>query len=648
MTHLLAKHELRLYRFAGSVSESIDVRTLHDLPRVRDRLQSEKPIGQETHIDGALEVIFKECLDVHLAAIVLLTDGQPTNQPDWSKVTDLARTRGTPIFVVLIGSSEPPRDLAVREARAEQQVYLGDVVAVHCGVRETGLPPGTPFTVQLRDALTDEVHARQTLQAGGGETEHAVELQFVARATGLQKLIVEVPPLPEEMETDNNAQQIQINVVDQQIKVLYVDGYPRYEYRYLKNTLLRETSIVSSMLLLSADREFPQEGDEPIRRLPRDAEELSDFDVILFGDVDPREGWISDTQMELIVEFVNHGGGGFGLIAGEHYTPARFAGTPLERLIPVEVRSAAARSTTIAGAPFIPRLTAAGRDSALLRLVLDREQADQVLQELPPWYWYYAPCEPRPGSEVILEHPDSDPQHDPLPLVVVGRSGAGRTFYQGSDDTWRWRRHRGEGFFDTYWTQVIRYLARNKKFRTGSGITLRTDQRKVDRHRPVVVSLEFEEASQCAALPDTVQADLRNAVGVRLGEVSLTRLTANSRYFQGSYLPATTGQQEITFDPERYLLDDPPISTLIDVEPQTLENREPQANLALMTELADATGGAVVEPTQLASLLERIPDKQVVIPDDVTESIWDSRLALMIFVLLITTEWIMRKRSGLT
>lgn len=658
---LLEMHQLRLFRFAGSISEELDILDEGEALEFAQKIAGENPSGQETNIAESIEQVFDACIDSHLAGIVLLTDGQPTRDADWSNVTKLSTSRGTPIFAIPIGSPEPPVDLAVENLRADRNVYLGDRATVECSVREVGLPAGQPLEVLLRDVVSNHIYSRRTLTSRGAESAQNVELQFKPQAVGMHQLIVEVQPIEEELHTDNNAQQLRINVVDDKIKVLYVDGYPRYEYRYLKNTLLREPSIISSILLLSADRDFPQEGDEPIRRFPRDREELSEYDVILFGDVDPKAGWISKTQMELIVEFVNQAGGGFGLIAGDHHTPQRLFGTPLESLIPVELdlkagafsefedeTAVSSGADAITGGAFRPQLTAAGRDTPMFRLLLDPGQTEQALQHLPQWFWFSAVSGLRPGAEVLLEHPHVAGANGPMPLVVIRRHGAGITFYQGSDDTWRWRRHRGEGFFDAYWIQVIRYLGRSKKFRRSDGATLRTHRNKIDRQTPVVVSLEFESAAMASKLPDNITASVRSPGGVSLDQVSLTRLTADSAHFQGSFVPHAAGQLEFVFDPELYALDIPRLSTLVEVEHRSLESRRPQANIQLVTELAEQTGGRVIQPWQAATIHEIIPDRKYIVPDDITETIWDSKLALILFVLLITAEWILRKLKGLT
>src|SRR5205814_3449578 len=106
----------------------------------------------------------------------------------------------------------------------------------------------------------------------------------------------------------------------------YVAGYPRWEYRYIKNEMIRDKTVDISCLLTSADPSFKQEGDQahdnfpgPITRFPESIEELLAYDVVLFGDVDPRQ--FSDAQLQLITDFVAKRGGGFGMVAGSRYSP---------------------------------------------------------------------------------------------------------------------------------------------------------------------------------------------------------------------------------------------------------------------------------------------------------------------------------------
>ena len=199
-----------------------------------------------------------------------------------------------------------------------------------------------------------------------------------------------------ERDLDNNIARLQIKVVENRAQVLYVEGYPRYDYRYLKNTLIRDPSIALSTLLLSADEQFAQEGDVPIRRFPATAEELRDYDVVLLGDVDPRGPWITAAQLDLLVEFVARDGGGLGLLAGTVYMPGALRDTPLAALLPVDPAEDDGLTTA-----FLPRPTVAGTTSPVLRLLVGDDATAALFDRLPEWYWTSPLAGVRPGTEVV-------------------------------------------------------------------------------------------------------------------------------------------------------------------------------------------------------------------------------------------------------
>ena len=122
--------------------------------------------------------------------------------------------------------------------------------------------------------------------------------------------------------------------VARKIKLLYVDGYPRWEYRYLSQAMVRDPAIDVSCLLTSADPGYAQRADPPdpksgfpgpIDRFPNSPEGLAKYDVVLLGDVDPRE--FSDGQFRMLIEFVAQTGGGFGMVAGPRFSPAAYRST---------------------------------------------------------------------------------------------------------------------------------------------------------------------------------------------------------------------------------------------------------------------------------------------------------------------------------
>src|SRR6185312_7399301 len=149
-----------------------------------------------------------------------------------------------------------------------------------------------------------------------------------------------------------------------------------------------DKTIDISCLLTSADPTFAQEGDKPIKRFPESLEELMDYDVVLFGDVDPRQ--FSDAQLQLVADFVAKRGGGFGMIAGPKYSPQAYRNTAIEPILPVMISKVETEDNppTITEG-FRPLLTKEGQSSSIFRFFGDKVENEKFFAEgIQPIFWY--------------------------------------------------------------------------------------------------------------------------------------------------------------------------------------------------------------------------------------------------------------------
>jgi hypothetical protein len=285
-----------------------------------------------TAIRTALEQAVRAAGGRPLSSIVLFSDGRSPQSTGMDLVRQL-NSRGAVVHVVPLGAETPPMDLAIGQVDAPREAFARDAIPVTVAVDLSGAP-GVDLgrvRVLLVDEATGEPLDEQTLVEAEGDR---VRLTARSEQEGLVRYRVEVVydgPEPE-LITDNNARTVDVQIIDRPIRVLYVEGYPRWEYRYLKNALIREESIDSSMLLLSADRAFAQEGDSPITRPPNTAEEMARYDVVILGDVPP--GYFTPQQLTLLRDHVVNGGG-LMWIGGAYQTPMAWDGTPLEDVLPM-------------------------------------------------------------------------------------------------------------------------------------------------------------------------------------------------------------------------------------------------------------------------------------------------------------------------
>jgi hypothetical protein len=641
---LTSHNGLQLYTFSDTAQAEAFTASAEQLETVTDSLKKLVADGPSSDIAGAIQHAIERAGGRRLAAIVLASDGQSTEPGGLPTALALARGRKVPIYALRVGSPVAPTDIDVGPLRAEESVFVNDLLAIEAEVQARGLTEPTHLTVHLVDERSNLTVASEEVVLAPDSPIALVELRTKPDQTGTVRYRVEVEPLSGEVITDNNADRIDVAILDDQLSVLYVEGYPRFEYRYLKNALLREPTMELSVLLLEADERFVQEGTEPIRRFPETSEELNRYDVVLFGDVDPRAGWLSLAQMQMLLDFVGDKGGGFGLIAGQRFAPHRYLDTPLEKLIPIRIDPQfLGRYDRSLTSGFNAKLTLEGKQSRVFRFAEDRERSDAVFEALPELYWIARTLGPKPGAAVLAEHPTMESVSGPMPVFVFGRYGAGKIFFQATDDTWRWRRHTGELLHDTYWVLVIRELMQSERVTQDRRFVIRTDRRSYAYGQIVQTQVTVFDSDLLAEQTEVMPLVLGDQERFVAAHFEAYRLAPESNLFEGTVVPPRVGRfvikaQEIAPRPgERES------SAVIRVDEPDLEARRPNADHELLARLAEATNGKVLDLDELQSAFSEIQDRSVQIPDDLIEPLWDSKVVLILFASMISLEWILRK-----
>ena len=641
---LAAKHTLRFYRFDTDAAPT-PTSTTQPVPQVQAR-------GQNTQVATSVRTVLRDLAGQRLAGVVVLTDGRDMPQASLAGAIDELKDFGTPVYPIPVGSDAPPRNVEIEQVSAQDAVFAKDLANVKATVRTTGIT--APVTVRLKDKAT----GRPVLDAAGkpvqatfkpsNDTPGDVELLFTPADPGTLNLVVVADPQPNEIDTSDNAREVQIRVLDAKINVLYVDGYPRWDYRYLKNEMIRDKTVDISCLLLSADTNFRQEGDTPITRFPETAAELLNYDVVLFGDVDPRE--LSDNQLQLVNDFVARRAGGFGMVAGPLYSPAAWKGTPIEAVLPVDVTRSAAETWGTGGGtlaePFRPVVTKAGADTGLFRFFADRGQNDAYLKnDWQPLFWYSRGVMAKPGvGEVLAEHPtDVGPDGRRAPILVAGRYGAGRTMFLAVDDSWRWRYYTGESVFDTYWVQQLRFLARGRKLGQRR-VTLVSQKPVYDLGQQARLTLRVVDPQLQSQLPPQLRVQVLNDAGQQVGTQDLVRQSDNETYL-ASFPADTLGKFTVKLPTPAPGIED--LTVPVEVAVPKLELSMPQVDRVSLSRLASETGGKVIELADAAKQLAALPSAERRVPVVSDQPVWNAPLALGLFAVVLTAEWLARKWYGM-
>jgi uncharacterized membrane protein len=666
----LAKvHTLRFYRFDTAQTPILSPSTqpAGDVEPLAEALAQLQPIGQSTQIGDSIRGVLDDVQGQRLAGIVLVTDGRETPARPMAATVAQLKDAGIRIYPVAVGSDAAPLNVELQSATAQDSAFLGDIVNVKAEVRGTGLPSsGRDIAVRLTDKKTGQ----PLLGVDGRPVETNVtltkdqpveaELQFKPQEVGNLDLVVSAEKLPGEVDEEDNARTLQVSVLDAKVAVLYVDGYPRWDYRYVKNEMIRDKTMELSCLLTSADPDFKQEGSRPITRFPESIDEMMDYDVVIFGDVDPRQ--FSDAQLQLVSQFVSEKGGGFGMVAGPQWSPQAFKGTPIETILPVNISQVVTeedRGTITEG--FRPVLTKEGADSSIFRFFPDKLRNEHYMKDqMPPLFWYCRGVTVKPGAgEVYAEHPtDMDPSNPPAPLLVLGRFGAGRTLFSAIDDSWRWRLYTGESVFDTYWVQQLRYLARGRKLgqRRLSLVASKPNYELGDQVRVVLRVLDPQLLTQ---LPDQIRGEIRDGGGHLIRQETFVKQEGDNDLYSLSFTADKVGSFSVHLPPITGEADG--VEAPLRVNVPELEMADPRVDRVSLTQLAELSRDVATESAKLgrpstpiiplntarADLPKLIASAARVSLIETSEPLWDAPVAMALFVFLICVEWLLRKLYGM-
>lgn len=645
-------HQLHFYRFDSTATALAPSTQPSDPMADAVALRELQPQGQNTQVAKSIRAVLDDLQGQRLAGVVVLTDGRDTPAQPLAATLGLLSDAGVKVYPVIVGSDKMPTNIAIQSVSAQDAVFKDDIVNVKVSVNGSGFEPGHNVTLTLKDKKS----GAQVLDPSGKPVEQTVsldndspveaELQFKPTETGPLDLVVEAVKQPGEIDDQDNTRELQMNVLETKVSVLYVEGYPRWEYRYLKNEMIRDKTMEISCLLTSADPSFKQEGTRPITRFPESIEELMDYDVVLLGDVDPRQ--FSDSQLQLVADFVAKRGGGFGMIAGTRWSPLAYRGTPIESILPVNISKVQPDDGALVTQGFRPVLTRQGSDSSIFRFFADKAANEKYIRDdIQPLFWYCKGILAKPGvGETYAEHPiDTGPDGRKAPILVLGRFGAGRTLFSAIDDSWRWRFYTGESIFDTYWVQQLRYLARSRKLGQRR-ITLASARPVYDLGEQVHVNMRVLDPQLMQQLPDQVRVEIQDVAGRVVRQESLVRQEGQPDLFAVSFAAEQIGKFVAKLPSVAAGVD--AVDLPLEVRVPRLELAQPQTDRVSLGRIASETHGQVLElPQARQKLPALIPSAAKIIPIESGQPLWDAPLAMILFVFLITAEWLLRKVYGM-
>jgi uncharacterized membrane protein len=630
-----------------------------DLAEIKKGILNLEPTGKATRLGDNLRAVLNDPSLTGIAAIVLLTDGVTTDGERLvgmpaaaigdrpasieAGAADFARSKGVPLFTIGLGSEEPLKDIELSDLRVPEVTFVNDILTFRFNVAGGGYS-GREIEVRLKDKKAGEVLAKQRVKIADNAKPQPATLTYRPEKVGDFEFVVETDVLPDEIRADNNRLERQVSVRKAQIKVLLVEGCPKYEFRYLKSLLERDNTIEVHSVLQEADVDYVAEDKTALSVFPVRQEELFAYDVVIFGDVNP--ALLSTAAVNNLSEFVLQKGGGLVFIAGPSYNPVVLRGTPLANLLPIDVATVVVpdpRKLITEG--FVVQPTPEGLTYPNMQLGETPEETAAIWQKLPPLYWHIE-AHKKESAEVLAEHPTRRAADGrKAPIIVQRRTGAGMVLFHATDETWRWRFQVGDIYFARYWVQTIRYLSRTKLLGKDQAARLSTNRKEYPRGEAIRMRLEFTDERFSPTEDRGATVMLRRADQAER-QIALYRNPAHRELFEATLDELPQGNYHAWLvDPA--LPGEPSTDFLVKVSEAEFERT--QMDAVELEAAAAKTKGHFYRFDTASRLLADLPIGRHVPmkPTSPPLELWNKWPVLLLLLLSLTAEWTLRKRSGM-
>lgn len=664
VTELAKKNKVQVYGI-GAAAEPIPVlppvagapRDLPPAPRLD--LATLVAEARQSNLGGALRGALERSRDSAIAGVVMLSDGRRTMGPQGAEVARLLAQRKIPFtFVLPVGDPSETQTVEVSRLESADKVFQKEPFRIKAHLATQGYE-ATTVAVKLQLVTQGAAGAPETVtfvqqkdvQIGGNQQDLLVEFdEITADKPGIRTYRVEItPPTGEAVSPERHQKNVQVEVLAEQTRVLLIAGSPTYEYRTLVNFLVRDKTVDVSCWLQSADPNFPQDGDTPLKALPIEKKELAAYDVFLFLDPDSKR--LPKEWCELVAKLVQEDGAGLWWIAGEKHTLEALRDTAptkaLSELLPVVPDLKLADTTVGLGIPMSMawsfELTAEGEAHPAGRLLNGRDENKLFWPRLPGHFWAFPIQKAKPAASVLIGHasPKLKRADGPMPIYATQFLGAGRVLFSAFDETYRWRSVYEEAY-QKFWIKGIRFLFEGRIAAGNTRFKIRLSSDKSELGEPIKITVEAQDEMFRPLGTASVDVKLMREGGVQ-DTLRLPAIAEAPGRFELLWQPPAAGFYRFG----QVQKSGKDVETTLQVTPAAIEKEGP-VDLQELGAIASAPGGKLVgTPQDLLEAAARIPSLTATDVFKTPHAIWDSWATVAWILFWLALEWWLRKRSNL-
>ena len=669
------------YRLRGYVLDRADGVRAISLTNKNDEFDPEAALkeltteGQVTALGTAFEDLALRHSTGNLAGLLVVSDFNRNAGP---LPEEAAKKLKVPLFSVGVGAATAV-DLAVDHLETPVKMKKAEESTLTVTLRHQDLGNETVH-VRLSARRIDGEETAEPILIGEKDvtlTDAKVSLDFpfTPKDTGRFLFFAEagrpgtgtderglsrLDPLEGEVVSQNNSAGREVTIIDDFMRLLYVEYEPTWEWRFVKEVFHRDELVGLRgfrTFLRSSDPIVRESNELFVPNLTLARAEFFQNDVIFLGDM-PADV-LSTRFCEMTKEFVSEFGGGLVVIAGPRFGPGQLAKTPLADMLPVFVDpDAQPRDDREFRLELTPTAMLAQYD--FMHLGETEEETRMAWENLGrlPWYQPVQSVEPS-ATTVLAEHPTDTCINGKTkqPLIAIRKYGRGEVVYIAFNEMWRLRRLYGEKYYRNFWGPLIKRLGLSHALGQQKRFVARTDRKEYQADDKVLLTVEAydedfnpltEEQVEKRIQQKSLEFELRlpgpgGSTGTvkQVARVSLLR----PGVFETRIPVFQAGEYSVrVLDPITGKVADP---IHFQVTSLSAERRSAVRDTAVQNRLADITGGKAYDLTTVDDLLKDFSSASITERTIDIRPLWSTWPAFAVLMLLMLGEWWGRKMVNL-
>jgi uncharacterized membrane protein len=597
--------------------------------------------GTSTRVGQALDRARDELAGLPLAGLVMVSDGADTSDAAIDETLASLKARSIPVFTVGVGQDRFAHDIQVTRVETPRTALKGTALVVDVVLSQTGYGgQSVPLTVEDdgRIVSTQEV----TLPADGESS--TVKVQFTAKEAGARVFKFMVPTQPGEQVTQNNARDALIQVNDRVEKILYYEGEPRPEMKFLLRGIDDDKNIQVATLLRTAENKYWRtrisSPDEMIGGFPKTREELFAYRALILGSVEAAS--FSPEQLRMIADFVSKRGGGLLMLGGRRsFAEGGWGGTPVGEVLPVLLDNA---NPKYFSELFQAKPTRAGSSFPVLQIAGDEKASAAKWNDMPEVSSVNPVQHVKPGATVLLTGSEGHRQEQIV--LAYQRYGRGKAIAMPIQDSWQWKMGVKVPVTDTthamFWRRLVRWLVDG----VPEQVNINTTTDRVEPGETVKLAAEVLDSAYTEVNDSRVVAKVTSPSG-KASELPVEWTVTKDGDYRTTFVPDEPGIYDIQVVAERDQKTLGKADLHVRVSAGDAEYFDAAMRAPLLKRVAEETGGRFFTPVNAATLPEAISysGRGVTVVEE--RELWDMPALFLALVGFMAAEWGYRRMRGL-